>query len=370
MIKQIERWWRHRSGDTRQRLTQLCATVSDIVFIVLTAVWVYLARQEWVKDEPDTIVLNMIVLAFVAQLLLASLVLSRLEGLPWFWKWFGSLNTEFAGALILSALLLFLVTIPNQRRETNEMKRGLMREMRSSDNGIALLAVEELAERGWLFDGTLQGAGLAGANLQGADLAEADLRGATLVEANLQGADLANANLQRAFLIWANLRQATLVGANLQRATLEYATLQQADLVNADLQGVFLRGTNMQGADLAGADLRKSFLWNADLQQAYLGGANLQETNMSGANLRGVNLWNANLQGANLAMVGLQEAYLYNADLRGANLEDATFDETTRLPDDTYWTPDTDMARFTDPNHPEFWRSDDPSSPAYRGEGE
>jgi len=25
------------------------------------------------------------------------------------------------------------------------------------------------------------------------------------------------------------------------------------------------------------------------------------------------------------------------------------------------------LARFTDPNHPDFWRSDNPHSPAYRG---
>jgi hypothetical protein len=309
MFKRIERWWWHRSSDTRQRLTRLCTIGGTLVFVALVNGWVYLARQEWVKDEPDTIVLNMIVLAFVAQLLLVSLVLSRLEGLHWFWKWFESLSAEFAGALILSALLLFLVTVPNQRRETNELKRGLIREMRSSDNGIALLAVEELAERGWLFDGTLQGAGLAGANLQGADLADADLRGATLVDANLQGADLANANLQRAFLIGANL-QAILIGANLQGAFLVDADLQGASLVNADLQGALLGGASLQGADLLRADLRKALLW------------------------------------------------------------DAVFDETTMLPDGTRWTPDTDMARFTDPNHPEFWRSDDPRSPAYRGEGE
>jgi DNA-binding NtrC family response regulator len=47
--------------------------------------------------------------------------------------------------------------------------------------------------------------------------------------------------------------------------------------------------------------------------------------------------------------------------LGGANLQMAS------LPDGTNWTPDTGMARFTDPEHPEFWRSDDPGSPAYRG---
>lgn len=280
MIRRIKQWWWHRSGDARRRLTRLCTAASVLVFIALAAVWVYLARQEWVKDEPDTIILNMIVLAFVAQLLLVSLVLSRLEGPPWFLKWFGSLSAEFAGALILSALLLFLVTMPNQRRETSELKRGLIREMRSSDNAIALLAVEELREQGWLFDGTLQRAFLWYANLQGAHLGYANLQGAYLGYSNLQGAHLGYANLQGAYLGYANL----------------------------------------QGADL----------------------------------------WYAHLQGV----------YLWKADLKGASLLHTTFDETTTLPDGTHWTPDTDMTCFTDPNHPEFWRSDDPRSPAYQGNGE
>jgi hypothetical protein len=36
------------------------------------------------------------------------------------------------------------------------------------------------------------------------------------------------------------------------------------------------------------------------------------------------------------------------------------------LPDGTRWTPDTDMERFTDPQHPAFWRSDNRHSPAHR----
>ena len=50
-----------------------------------------------------------------------------------------------------------------------------------------------------------------------------------------------------------------------------------------------------------------------------------------------------------------------------ANLTGADFAEDTRLPDGTHWTPDTDITRFTDPDHPRFWRSDDPESPAYGG---
>ncbi|MEJ2151089.1 MAG: hypothetical protein P8Z40_16680 [Chloroflexota bacterium] len=36
------------------------------------------------------------------------------------------------------------------------------------------------------------------------------------------------------------------------------------------------------------------------------------------------------------------------------------------LPDDSTWTPDADMRRFTDPDHPHFGRSEQPGAPAYR----
>jgi hypothetical protein len=75
----------------------------------------------------------------------------------------------------------------------------------------------------------------------------------------------------------------------------------------------------------------------------------------------------SNLQGADLTLTNLQGADLRRTNLQGADLEVAQFDENTILPDMTKWTPDTDMKRFTDPKHPQFWRSDDPKSPAYGG---
>ena len=104
------------------------------------------------------------------------------------------------------------------------------------------------------------------------------------------------------------------------------------------------------------ANLEGANLWMADLE-----GADLRRANLEKAILRWANLKGADLQEANLKRVDLRDADLEWADLRGANLEGAT------LPDGTEWTPDTDMARFTDPHHPDFWRSDDPDSPAYRG---
>lgn len=104
-----------------------------------------------------------------------------------------------------------------------------------------------------------------------------------------------------------------------------------------------LKGANLRYANLQGADL-----FRANLQDAKLRHANLQGARLTGANLQGADLGYANLQGVRLA--------------------DAELNESTVLPDNTLWTPYTDMTRFTDPNHPNFWRSDNPKSPAYRGD--
>lgn len=79
--------------------------------------------------------------------------------------------------------------------------------------------------------------------------------------------------------------------------------------------------------------------------------------------LKGANLSFAKLQGANLNFTDLQGVDLSFANLQGAK-DYPTFDEETTLPDETKWTPGTDMTRFTDPEHPNFWRSVNPFSPA------
>ncbi len=134
-----------------------------------------------------------------------------------------------------------------------------------------------------------------------------------------------------------SLKGANLWNANLQGVNLWNANLEGADLQNANLEGANLIETNLQGADLQ----------NANLEGAILGAANLQGANLIKANLLAVNLLGANLQGADLR----------NANLQGAHLGRAMFNEKTYLPDDIAWTPDTDLSRFTDLNHPEFWCS-------------
>ena len=101
------------------------------------------------------------------------------------------------------------------------------------------------------------------------------------------------------------------------------------------LQDAKARRVNLRNADMDTANLDHIDLSDSDLQGAYMNGSNLER--------------------ADLANAKLQAADLTGVNLRGANLTDAIFDEETMLPDGIRWTPDTDLRRYTDPAHMDFW---------------
>lgn len=122
------------------------------------------------------------------------------------------------------------------------------------------------------------------------------------------------------------------------RDWLKHGLLQGARLSRANLEGANLQQVIMADVRLGLANLRHAKLTEANLQCAYLQGTILEGTCLRGADLRGANLNDANLN--------------------GARLDDSTiFSPETILPDCTYWTPGTDVARFTDSHHPDFWRA-------------
>lgn len=198
-------------------------------------------------------------------------------------------------ALFSISITVLIIGTSSRVRERNRLRAQLIREMGSTDNGIALRAVEAIRGEGWLEDGSL-------------------------IDANLE-----NANLQDVSLVEANLRRAILARARLQ------------------------------GGLLQGLDLREASLDEADLQRARIRVADLQQASLERANLRQ----------AILVAVHLQAASLQEVDLQGARLESVEFDESTILPDGTSWAPETEIGRFTNPEHPDFWRSSDVFSPAH-----
>lgn len=197
------------------------------------------------------------------------------------------------------AITVLLIDTLNRRREERASRQHEMEQLRrqlgSRVNEVASHAAEELRAEGWLTDGTLQSDDLRFANLEDAELWDADLQGVNLQWARLRRTNLTNANL---------------VGANLMQTTLHEARLAGADLMQVNLIDARLSHANLQGARLN----------HADLTGAHLEGARLQD-----------------------------------ADLSGAVLTRAIFDPHTTLPDSSKWSAAVDLARFTDPQHPDFW---------------
>lgn len=227
----------------------------------------------------------------------------------------------FTGLISTAATVLILDEL-NRRRLKKEvqdsLKIQLVDDAASLSNEIAKNAVHQLRRKGRL-------------------VGEASLlKGAYLWHANLQDADLTDANLQKAYLSFGNLEGAYLLRTN----------LEEAQLVGANLQKAYLSGANLKAAILQGADLH----------EAYLEGTNLRKANLSSTRLQGAHLAYANLEEAFLATAELQGANLAFANLKEVKLGQTKFDGNTVLPDGSPWTPETDMERFADPQHPNFWQ--------------
>jgi len=193
--------------------------------------------------------------------------------------------TNVSSEMLSVAITILIIDRLNQRRDKEEEKQRLMRQMGARERGLALQAVDELNALGAVKDGSLRKMMLEEANLVGAKLGRADL----------------------------------------SYAKMDFSILSEAKLYFAKLEHADMSGVNLQGAMLTGANLR-----HADLVASHLEGAFLSE-----------------------------------ADLTFAKLDKANFNERTQLPDGTFWTPHADLKRFTDPSHPEYWRSRMKESPAY-----
>jgi hypothetical protein len=163
----------------------------------------------------------------------------------------------------------------------------------------------------------------------------------------------------------AHVRQLRTI-AVLRRLNIERSQEVLDFLRASDWLGTVFNGANLSEIDLSGADLNQADFSSANLTNADLShkpdrnATNLIATifidaNLSGANLTGAVLASADLHGANLNLTELSKADLSGVSLNGAVLDGTIFDEETILPDGNRWTAHSDMRRFTDPEHPQFW---------------
>ncbi|MEL6407170.1 MAG: pentapeptide repeat-containing protein [Chloroflexota bacterium] len=248
------------------------------------------------------------------------------------------------GAELLSiAITVLVIESLNSRRSIRERKEELIFQMAGDEPLHTKEAARMLRHKGWLEDGSLQGAGLRSANLEGASLRNANLEranlesasleganlesasleGANLESANLESANLESVNLEGAHLYKANLERAQLIEANLKSARLSEANLKSARLSEANLQGAILEGTNLQEANLQDAKLERVGLIYANLEGTMLQRANLYDADLFYANLQRADLRDAKLEKAYSTEANLEEAMLQRANLRNANLRNA-----------------------------------------------
>lgn len=284
-----------------------------------------LLRHIWQAQRPWILlaILSLVIL-FTGQLLLYGKFDLRQAFVDYY--------TNLSAELLSIALTLSIISALARRRD---------RQMRDEEREKALMIkrlphaaledkreiVRRLRAEDYLIDGTLHNL-----NLSGADLCELDLSYADMEGINLSGAALKNANLSAA----------DLQGANLSRAGLDFARCKGARLLEANLTRA-----SAQHANFTGADLRYAEIESADLRGAIL----------DSADLRGANLGGADLAGACLEL---------RFDDRPFSA--AKFDGATVLPDGENWAPGSDLRRFTNTDHPEFWACPLPTAEAAAGE--
>jgi uncharacterized protein YjbI with pentapeptide repeats len=297
------------------------------------------------KRLPQMIFLA-VILTSVASLLLG--VVNGVNMVNWLGEWLLDFSTDLAGGGALFLVIRWLMSDQRKPEKTSLETTFIdATELPMQDEERESIKLERLAD-------ALQ-------SLRDADTPEARQhiidrlmrRGTLLREVNLMNFDLFRANFRGADLLGANLTNAKLRSADLRRANLQNATLTSAQLIEA----------NLSGADLSGALL----------DHCYMSGADLSNTRMIGARIS-CSLWGVHLQGADLQDANLSGAELFRTNLTGANLAgvvllDAKINKETILPDGIAWNNRVDISRFTNAEHAQFWRSDDPASPAYSGDG-
>lgn len=162
-------------------------------------------------------------------------------------SWLVEMHQELASELVGAGLAVIVIDSANRWAALLGEKKRLIRELASKDNATAYNSAEELRDRGWLMDGSLQHAYLSRANLHGVDLWHADLREAKLLAANLCEAILWHADLRRADLSYADLRKASLWNANLQDVEMIETDLRGAKRLRCDqlLQAKLLLGARL-----------------------------------------------------------------------------------------------------------------------------
>lgn len=179
----------------------------------------------------------------------------------------------------------------------------------------------------------------------------------------------------------ARLAEATAVVTVARARTV--TVLKSLDVTRRNLLGNFLRetalvtgkhGTLLTYVDLSSMDLSRTDFYNFNFTGSLFYRTNLSRTNLLKTNFNNAYLFRANLSGADISNSTFCQACLHQAMLEHAYLENVQFDDKTVPPDaepievdvasgqvtyTKFWSEDTDMERYTNRDHPDFWEQPD-----------
>lgn len=154
--------------------------------------------------------------------------------------------------------------------------QALIQRLRSKHHGTINDALNEARQRGWLHDGSLDGALIYGAKWQGQDLRGAKLRGATLSGVVLQNANLTDADFSNSEMIDSDWRGAKAHRGRFVGVDAIAAKLSTADFTDADLSGVTLGN-----ATLSFTKFHHTILEDVDFNNAILDNTQFSDVNLS-----------------------------------------------------------------------------------------
>lgn len=178
---------------------------------------------------------------------------------------------------------------------------------------------------------------------------------------NTDGIQLDGIELLELNVFEASLAGASLTNAKLWNATLTAAMLEGANLSGARIWQVNFEGGNFRQANFTNTVINETNFTRSILQDSAFIGAVITDTNFSNTEL-----WHVDFSGTQFVSVNFDGAQFWEADLEGAQFAGNTvFSPTTILPDGTNWSELNPIDRFTNRQHPNFWRSDKVWSPAY-----
>lgn len=270
-----------------------------------------------------------------------------------------NLLSEFIGAAVTLIGLELIVARRRQHEQTSQQaaqaKRDLIAQLRHNPDAADLInqTLNTLYIKGWAADG---------------DITEVMFRNVALqlpATTSLQRCHFTGCNFTTASVSMVNLSRSLFYDCTFAEGTVGNAVLDAANFINADFRAAQVEGASFLGAHFMATTFEQASVTElctfraARFQDVQWVGAQAAYVDFSLARFDACTLRAAVFDHCDFKHVVFTSVVMSEADLTGSSLMRATFEDCTLtgvvLPDGSVWEPSTDMGRFTDSSHPQFW---------------